>query len=65
MRTKLEPKPKRDFTPLGRSYESTLEELFQKKLIVLPKPLWLELPYLIIIVPIIETICIKLHIACN
>ena len=31
-----EPKPKHDFTPLGRSYESTLEEL-QKKLIVLPK----------------------------
>ena len=32
-----EPKPKRDFTPLGRSYKSTLEELIQKKLIVLPK----------------------------
>ena len=37
MRTELEPKPKRDFTPLGRSYELTLEELLQKKLIVLPK----------------------------
>ena len=35
----LEPKPKHDFdfTPLGRSYESTLEELLQKKLILLPK----------------------------
>ena len=32
-----EPKPKRDFTPLGRSYESILEELLQKKLIMLPK----------------------------
>ena len=32
-----EPKPNRDFTPLGRSYESTLEELLQKKLIVLPQ----------------------------
>ena len=32
-----EPKPKHDFTPLGRSYESTLEELLQRKLIVLPK----------------------------
>ena len=32
-----EPKPKHDFTPLGRSYESTLEEILQKKLIVLPK----------------------------
>ena len=35
----LEPKPKHDFdfTPLGRSYESTLKELLQRKLIVLPK----------------------------
>ena len=33
-----EPKPKRDFTPLGRSYESTLEDLLQNNLIVLPKP---------------------------
>ena len=32
-----EPKSKCDFTPLGRSYESTLEELLQRKLIVLPK----------------------------
>ena len=31
------PKPKCDFTPLGRSSESILEELLQKKLIVLPK----------------------------
>ena len=31
------PKPKRDFTPLGRSYESTLKELLQRKLIVLPQ----------------------------
>ena len=32
-----EPKLERDFTPLGRSYESTLEELLQKKPIVLPQ----------------------------
>lgn len=32
-----EPKPKHDFTPLGRSYESNLEEILRKKLIILPK----------------------------
>ena len=32
-----EPKPKRDFPPSRRSYESTLEELLKRKLIVLPK----------------------------
>ena len=32
-----EPKPKHDFTPLGRSYKSSLEELLQKKLIIFPK----------------------------
>ena len=32
-----EPKSKHYFTPLGRSYESNLGELLQKKLIFLPK----------------------------
>ena len=32
-----EPKPKHDFTPLGKYYELTLEELLEEKLIILPK----------------------------
>ena len=42
-----EPKPKRDFdfTPLGRSYESTLEELQKKNSLCYLRSLWQESPF--------------------
>ena len=41
----LEPKPKRDFTPLERFYESAVKEFFKRKFIVLPESLLRDLPF--------------------